>query len=81
MTQSDHIEIPLSKKKVLLLFFGAVAFVVLGVLFLLNPSMFVSPMYRSPIMIFIVGLALQINFDSLHKLLTEKMKEYKQRNF
>ena len=57
MTQTEHIEIPLSKKKILLLLFGAIAFVVIGVFFLINPSMFISTVARNPTIIFIAGLA------------------------
>jgi hypothetical protein len=57
MTQTEKIEIPLSKKKILLLFFGAITFVVIGVFFLINPSMFINDMARNPTIIFIAGLA------------------------
>ena len=57
MTQTEQIEIPLSKKKILLLLFGAIAFVGFGVLFLTNPSMFINGVFRSPTIIFIAGLA------------------------
>jgi hypothetical protein len=57
MAQIEQIEIPLSKKKMLLTFVGAMMFVVLGVLFLINPSMFISTFFRNPIFIFIAGLA------------------------
>jgi hypothetical protein len=57
MTQTEQIEIPLSKKKILLLLFGAIAFVVIGVLFLINPSIFISSIVRNTTMIFIAGLA------------------------
>ena len=57
MAQTEQIEIPLSKNKMLLTFFGAIAFVGLGVLFLINPSMFISTIFRNPTVIFIAGLA------------------------
>jgi hypothetical protein len=57
MTQTEQIEIPLSKKKILLILFGAIAFVVIGVFFLINPSMFVTSAARNPTFIFIVGFA------------------------
>lgn len=55
--RNDKIEIPLSKIKILFIFFGAIAFVILGVLFLINPSMFISEVARNPTIIFIIGLA------------------------
>jgi len=57
MTQTEQIEIPLSKKKILLILFGAVAFVVIGVFFVINPSMFISTVARNSTIIFIAGLA------------------------
>ena len=54
MTQIEQIEIPLSKKKMLLTFFGAIAFVGFGVLFLITPSIFTN---KNSIVVLIVGLA------------------------
>jgi len=56
MGKTEQIEIPLSKKKMLLTFFGSIIFVVLGVLLLINPSMFISTIFRNPTIIFIAGL-------------------------
>jgi hypothetical protein len=41
----------------LLTFFGAIVFVGLGVLFVINPSIFVTTIFRNPTIIFIAGLA------------------------
>jgi len=38
----DRIEIPLSKKKIILLVIGALAFVIIGVFFIINPEVFVK---------------------------------------
>jgi len=54
MTKIEQIEIPLSKKKMLLAFFGAIVFVGFGVLFLINPSIFAN---RNPTVVSIVGLS------------------------
>jgi hypothetical protein len=53
MAQVKQIEIPLSRKKMLLTFLGAIAFVAIGLLFLISP-----PKTSIPItLIFIVGAA------------------------
>jgi len=59
MIQTEQIEILLSKKKIVLLLFGAIVFVVLGVFFVFYPTEIASstsPRYRSPELVFIVGL-------------------------
>ncbi|MEB8327731.1 hypothetical protein OO009_00060 [Flavobacteriaceae bacterium KMM 6897] len=53
----DKIEIQLSKTKILLLLIGAIAFVVFGILFILNPEKFQSPIFRNPETIRIAGIA------------------------
>ena len=53
----NKIEIPLSKTKVILLVLGALVFVVLGTLFVINPEKFISPIMRSPEFIRISGIA------------------------
>jgi len=58
MTQKEQIEIHLSKKKIRLHFFLAIMFVIIGILYVINPSYFVSGiLFGSPIVIFISGLA------------------------
>lgn len=57
MTQDEQIEIPMSKKKMILTFFGSIAFVGLGIWFLSDPSKFKSPIFDNPTIISIVGLA------------------------
>ena len=54
---TDKIEIQLSKTKILLLLLGATVFVVLGILFILNPEQFESTRFRNPEMIRIAGIA------------------------
>ena len=53
----DKIEIQLSKAKIFLLFIGAAVFVVLGILFIMNPDQFESVIFRNPSMIRIAGIA------------------------
>ncbi len=53
----DKIEIQLSKTKILLLLIGATVFVVLGILFIMNPEQFKSTVFRNIEMIRITGIA------------------------
>ena len=58
MTEQRHeIVIPISKQKIILLTIGALVFVGLGVLFVINPEKYTSPIMRNPTVIFISGLA------------------------
>jgi hypothetical protein len=43
MTQSEQIEIPLSKTKILMTLLGSIAFVGLGLWFLINPPKISNP--------------------------------------
>ncbi len=54
---TDKIEIQLSKTKILLLLIGATIFVVLGILFIMNPEQFKNPLFRNPEAIRIAGIA------------------------
>ncbi len=57
MTQDGQIEIPLSKRKMILTFLGSIIFVGLGIWFLVNPPKINNPIFGNPIVIFITGLA------------------------
>lgn len=54
---NDKIEIPLSKKKLVLLLIAGVVFVIIGYLGAVKPEDFVSPIFRSPEVIRISGIA------------------------
>ena len=60
----NRIEIPLSKTKISLLLAGALAFVILGVLFIVTPDTFVTNIFRNPQTIRIVGIAAVIFFGA-----------------
>ncbi|MDE3237138.1 MAG: hypothetical protein KGO81_14395 [Bacteroidota bacterium] len=57
MTKDEQIEIPLSKQKMVLTLLGSIAFVGLGIWFLINPPKISNPIFGNPTLIFIVGLA------------------------
>jgi len=54
---NSKIEIPLSRAKIIGLLIGAVSLVILGVLFIISPDFFVSPIMRSSVFIRILGIA------------------------
>ena len=58
----NKIEIPLSKKKISLLFTGAIIFVIFGTLFLITPDTFISPIFRNHQTIRIVGIVAVLFF-------------------
>jgi hypothetical protein len=63
-TSMNRIEIPLSKTKIALLLAGAIAFVVLGILFIMTPDTFVSPVFGNPMTIRVAGIAAVVFFGS-----------------
>lgn len=60
----NTIEIPLSKKKILLLTIGSFAFVFLGVLFITNPEKFITFLIRSEEFVRISGIASVVFFGA-----------------
>lgn len=57
MATTEQIIIPLSKRKMVLLLFGAIIFVVLGIFFVIDPEKYVSVVCRNPTLIFATGVA------------------------
>lgn len=53
----DKIEIPLSKRKTIITLIGSVVLVVFGCLGAVHPESFVSPIFRNPEVIQVVGIA------------------------
>lgn len=77
MTQDEQIEIPLSKKKMLLTLFGAIIFVGLGLWFLINPPKISNLIFGNPTLIFIVGLASIIFFGLVAITIFRKFSDKK----
>jgi hypothetical protein len=69
----EKIEIPLSKTKITLLLFGAAVFVILGILFMLKPETFISPIFRDPVKIQIVGIASLLFFGLCSVFIVKKL--------
>jgi hypothetical protein len=75
MTQSEQIEIPISKKKMTLTFLVSLVFVGIGLWFLINPPKFSSPLFGNPTYIFIVGLASILFFGFIAVSIFLKFKD------
>lgn len=60
----DTIEIPLSKKKILLLTIGSFAFVLLGVLFIINPEKFITFLIRNEEFVRVAGIVNVVFFSA-----------------
>lgn len=59
----SRIEIPLSKTKIILLVISSIAFIIFGVLFILNPDKFISPIFRNPQILRLIGLGAILFFS------------------
>lgn len=69
----ERIEIPFSKRKLTLLVIGSLIFVVLGILFVVNPEKYTSFIMRSPTVIFISGLASILFFGLCFFFIAKKL--------
>ena len=73
----EKIEIPLSKKKIALLFIGAIVFVIFGILFVLTPETFKSSIFRNPETIRIAGIASLLFFGLCTVFIAKKLFDNK----
>ncbi|PCI35959.1 MAG: hypothetical protein COB60_01270 [Flavobacteriaceae bacterium] len=76
-TQNEQIEIPLSKTKMFLTLFGAIAFVGLGLWFLINPPKTNHLLFGNPTFIFVIGLALILFFGLVAITIIRKFSDKK----
>jgi len=74
---TEKIEIPLSKKKIVLLFIGAVVFVIIGILFLLTPETFKSSIFKNPEIIRLAGIASFMFFGLCTVFIAKKLFDNK----
>lgn len=77
MTQSEQIEIPLSKTKILMTLLGSITFVGLGLWFLINPPKISNPIFGNPTYILIVGLASILFFGFVAVTIFRKLSDKK----
>jgi hypothetical protein len=73
----DQLEIQLSKTKLTLMAIGSLAFVIAGICGVINPTRFISFLYRSPTFIFLSGLAGIIFFGFVGFYLLKKLFDKK----
>lgn len=69
----DRIEIPLSKSKLLLILLGGLAFVIIGVIFIINPERFVSARMSNPELLRLLGIASIVFFGALTMYAIKKL--------
>lgn len=77
MINKVQIEIPLSKKKMILTLIGAITFVILGFWFLLSPPKIDHPVLGNPTMIAVTGLASVLFFGLAGMTIAKKMTDNK----
>jgi hypothetical protein len=72
-TSQQSIEIPLSKNKLTLMLLGSLTFVVLGILFVMNPETFRSPVMGNSTVIYVVGISAILFFSLCFLLMIKKL--------
>lgn len=77
MTGKEQIEIPLSKTKMMLTFFGSLLFVGLGLWFLINPPKSTHWLFGNPTVIFIAGIASVLFFGLVAVTIFRKFSDKK----
>ena len=73
MQNNDHIEIALSKNKLFLMFLGCIAFVAIGIWFVIKQPVSDLPLLSNPTVVVIVGLASIGLFGLIGVLLVKKL--------
>lgn len=72
-----QIEIPLSKKKLLLMLIGSIGFVALGLWFIINPPTISNPVFGNPTVIFVTGIASILFFGLCGVYIARKLPDNK----
>ena len=73
IASEQQIEISLSKMKLTLMVIGSLLFVVIGILFVINPEKYTTPLMRNPTVIFISGLASILFFSLCFVFIAKKL--------
>ena len=73
IASEQQIEISLSKMKLTLMVIGSLLFVVIGILFVINPEKYTIPIMRNPTVIFISGLASILFFSLCFVFIAKKL--------
>ena len=73
IASEQQVEISLSKMKLTLMVIGSLLFVVIGILFVINPEKYTTPIMRNPTVIFISGLASILFFSLCFVFIAKKL--------
>lgn len=74
---TGQIEIPLSKKKLVLLLVGSLVFVIAGIWFLVNPPKINNPFFGNPTFILIISIVAILFFGLMAFFIARKLPENK----
>jgi hypothetical protein len=74
---TTQIEIPLSKKKLIKMLIGSIAFVAAGLWFLIKPPTISNPFFGNPTTIFLIGLAAILFFGLISVYFIRKLQDNK----
>lgn len=74
---TGQIEIPLSKKKMILMLIGSIGFVAAGLWFVINPPTISNPFFGNPTVIFVTGIASILFFGLCAVYIARKLPENK----
>ena len=74
---TGQIEIPLSKKKLILMLIGSIGFVAVGLWFVINPPTISNPFFGNPTLIFVTGIASILFFGLCAVYIARKLPDNK----
>jgi len=77
MTTADQIEIPLSKGKLTMMLLGSIAFVAIGLWFVISPPTIQNGLFSNPTLILVVGIASILFFGLCAFMILKKLQDNK----
>lgn len=77
LNSTGQVEIPLSKRKLILMLIGSIGFVAAGLWFVINPPNSSSPFFGNPTVIFVIGLVSILFFGLCAVYLARKLPDNK----
>jgi hypothetical protein len=77
ISTTGQIEIPLSKKKLILMLIGSIAFVTAGLWFVINPPTISNPFFGNPTVILVTGIASILFFGLCAVYIARKLPDNK----
>jgi hypothetical protein len=72
-----HIAIPISKKKLIIMLFGSIGFVALGLWYIFNPPTIRNPFFGNPTVILVIGIASVLFFGLCAVYIVRKLPDNK----